>query len=138
VNKLNDESFDCTPEKIMIEISCYYKARIRNISDIDGNICVFIDGLDRLKKRRFLSNLEGRGKDYHEACIDYINNLMDKNYLIRYKKKIYATSPLRKIVRSNDIFMSKYLKKEDYLCGKNINGTLQSSQEFQSHIQSNS
>lgn len=76
-----------------------YHEKIILTIDTEFKICIYIKNIDRIKGRKYLSNLEGRGFTYQEACIDFIKNLMDKNYNIRYKTKFYATESLRTIVR---------------------------------------
>ena len=86
---------------IMFQLASIYNTKVRSIEDINGDICVWIEKIDRLYKRKYLSNLEGRGKTLEEAYIDYIQNLMNTKYQIRYNKKIYATSSLRNIIKKD-------------------------------------
>lgn len=86
---------------IMSQLSSVYNTKVRAIEDINGDICVWIEKIDRLYKRKYLSNLEGRGKTLEDAYIDYIKKLMNTTYQIRYNKKIYATSSLRNIIKKD-------------------------------------
>ena len=100
-----------TPMKLVEKIASAYKTNVSICIDVDYKICIYIHELDRIRKNKYLSNLEGRGFTYKEACIDYLNNILDERYNIRYKKKYYATTPLRKFIKNNKIFMSEYYIK---------------------------
>ena len=80
-------------------------AKLRNMTiltciDANYNVVVYIPQLSRIKNKKYLSNLEGRGLTYRDACVDFIINLMDYNYNIRYKEKYYITSLVRTYVIS--------------------------------------
>ena len=100
----------CDKNKIDMNLPMYlvekcakcYNEKIVVTIDKDYKICIHIRYIDRLKKRKYLSNLEGRGETYKDACIDYIKNLMDKKYTIRYKLRFYATEKLRTIIRKSN------------------------------------
>ena len=91
-----------SPMLLMERLAEYYKERIIVDVDVDYKICVHINNIDRIYKKKYLSNLEGRGYTYEDACIDYIKNLMDRKYNIRYNSKFYATNSLRTIVRKSN------------------------------------
>lgn len=95
------------PMELVEKCANEYHEKIILTIDKDYHICIYIKNIDRIKNRRLLSNLEGRGLTYHDACIDFILNLMDKNYTIRYKSKFYATETLRTIIRKTN-FMDIY------------------------------
>lgn len=97
---LSEEEFQL-PMKLLELCADQYNEKIILTVDIDYKICVYIKNIDRIKRRKYLSNLEGRGSTYHDACVDFINNLMDKKYNIRYKTKFYATETLRTIIRKS-------------------------------------
>ena len=105
---LEEMNWEECPMRLMEELANVYHEHIRVITDVDNRICVWITRIDKLKSRKYLSNLEGRGDTYREACIQYIYNLMNSKYQIRYKHKLYATTPLRNVVRKNNIFMTHY------------------------------
>ena len=96
-DKLND-----TPMSLIEKLANHYKERILIDVDVDYNICVHINNIDRIYKKKYLSNLEGRGLTYEEACKDYIRNLMDSKYNLRYNSKFYATKTLRTIIRKSN------------------------------------
>ena len=78
--------------------------------DKDYNIVVFIYEFDRIKNKKYLYNLEGRGETYREACIDYIRNIMDSKFNLRYLKKYYATLSLREFIKQ-DPELKKYYER---------------------------
>ena len=90
------------PMILMEKLSKASKERIVITVDVDYNICIHINNIDRLYKKKYLSNLEGRGLTYRDACINYINNLMDSNYRLRYKSKFYITTKLRNIIKKSN------------------------------------
>lgn len=106
---MNKEEYE-VPMKIMEDLASLYSAKIHTVIDIDYKVCVYITNIDRLKRKKYLCNLEGRGYTYRDACINYIQNILDTKYQIRFKKKYYASTPLRKIVKSNKLYMTKYYK----------------------------
>lgn len=100
---MNEESNNyVTPMLLMEKLASYYNERIFVDVDVDYKICIHINNIDRIYKKKYLSNLEGRGLTYEEACKDYIKNLMDRKYCIRYKSKFYATNSLRTIIRKSN------------------------------------
>lgn len=102
---------DDTPMRLVERIASLFRSKVSVCIDVDYKICVYIPDIDRIRKKKYLSNLEGRGFTYQEACINYLINVLDKRYNLRYKKKYYATSPIREIIRSNKIFMNEYYLK---------------------------
>lgn len=76
-----------------------YNEKVQTCIDIDDMICVYIHNIDKIYKRQYLSNLEGRGYTYEQACKNYINNMMDRKFNLRYKIRFYATTKLRTIIR---------------------------------------
>ena len=92
---------NCLSIKLVHKIAKLYNQKVRFIIDNDGLYCVFIDNLDRIKSRKYLSNLEGRGNTKEEACVNYILNLLDSSFNIRYSKNIYATEKVRRIIKKS-------------------------------------
>jgi hypothetical protein len=97
-------------QSTMQELSDSYHTKIRVIVDENNKYCVWIDHIDRIKRKKYLSNLIGRGDTYIDACIDYLINLLDTSYHLRYMKDFYATTTLRNIIKRNKPLM-KYLKE---------------------------
>lgn len=95
------------PMELVQSCADAYHEKIVITIDKDYKICIYIKNIDRIKGRKYLSNLEGRGNTYRDACINFLCNLMDRNYNIRYKTKFYATEALRTIVRKSN-FMEIY------------------------------
>lgn len=91
------------PMKTVEKIANLKNMNICTCIDKDYNVVVYIYQLSKIKDKRYLSNLEGRGKTYREACIDFIINIMDKNYNLRYEKEYYITSVIRSFVMSLNI-----------------------------------
>lgn len=98
------------PMKIIEDISSHYNELILTCIDKDYNVVVHINDIDKIYKKKYLFNLDGRGLTYRDACIDYINNLMDKTYNLRYKKYKYITRSLRSYL------LEKY---KEYFKGEN-------------------
>ena len=99
--EINTEYYNL-PMILMDKLANYYNERIVLTIDDDYRLCIYINNIDRLYRKKYLSNLEGRGYTYREACIDYIKNLMDSKFNIRYKINLYATNPLRTIIRKSN------------------------------------
>ena len=108
----NNYDYYAYPMKIMDRLASVYNTRICYIIDVDYKICIWIRGIDKLKNKKYLSNLEGRGYTYRAACLDYIKKLMDKSYLIRFNKKTYATTTLRNVVRHDNIYKKIKMTEE--------------------------
>lgn len=102
-----------TPMFIIEMIANRYDERIISTIDKDYNICIYINNIDKIKKKKYISNLEGRGLTYKDACIDYINNVLNTDYCIRYKKKFYATTPIRNIVKAYMNSIKQIEEKKD-------------------------
>lgn len=86
------------PMHIVEKISRTKGMKIMTCIDKDYNVVVYIPQLSRVKNKKYLSNLEGRGQTYREACIDFIKNLMDNNFNIRYNNDFYVTELMRTCV----------------------------------------
>lgn len=84
-------------------ISKVYNERIFTCIDKDGLICVYINNIDKIYNNKYISNLEGRGNTLDEACENYILNIMNKKFNLRYKIKFYATTNLRTIIRKYEV-----------------------------------
>ena len=89
--------------EMVVCMSNSYHEKIFTCIDRDGLICVYIHNIDRIYKRKYLSNLEGRGHTYDEACENYILNLMNRKFHLRYKIKFYATTKLRTTIRKYEV-----------------------------------
>lgn len=89
---------------ILKEISDKYNEKIISYNDVDNNVVVYIRNIDKIKKKKYLYPLEGRGVDYEKACDDFINKAMDSSFNLRYKLTLYSTTNIRAIIR-------KYSKK---------------------------
>jgi len=64
---------------------------------------VYFSDIDCLYKKRYLTPTTGRGDSFDEALIDLCNQLMNKEYTIRYKTRFYATKNIRKAIRKSKI-----------------------------------
>ena len=106
MNKQTENNYNL-PMELVQKCADEYHEKIVLTIDKDYKICIYIKNIDRIKGRKYLSNLEGRGFTYHDACVDFLINLMDKNYFLRYKTKFYATEALRGIIRKSE-FMDFY------------------------------
>lgn len=96
------------PGELFKDIAALYSSNYHIGIDKNKQVFVFIDNLDGLKKKKYLTDLTGRGETYQEACIDYIQKLLDKTICIRYKRKFYATSKIRKLINKTN-FRKKYV-----------------------------
>lgn len=96
----NDEHI---PMKIIEEIAKEFNSKIIAGIDVDYMVYVYIEDISRIKENKYLSDATGRGETYEKACLVLINLLLNKNYNIRYKNKIYATERARKIILDNNI-----------------------------------
>lgn len=103
-------SYTISPMFIIEMIAEKYNEKIISLIDNEYNVCVYINNIDRISKKKYLSNIEGRGLTYRDACIDYIEKALDPSYCIRYKKEYYATTPIRKIIKT---YMSIIKQKEE-------------------------
>ena len=99
---LNNNKNNDTAMELIEKIANHYNERIHVTVDKDYNICVHINNIDRIYRKKYLSNLEGRGETYKKACENYIRNLMDKKYYLRYNSKFYATKTIRNIIRKSN------------------------------------
>lgn len=84
-------------------IASHFHERILVTTTIDNSIYIRINHIDRLRKRKYLSDLYGSGKTYEEACCNYILHAMNRNYLLRYKHKYYATTTIRNIIKKSKV-----------------------------------
>lgn len=91
-------------------IAEYYNEKVISCIDINNMICVYITNIDKLKHKSMLSNLEGRGITYEDACIDYIINALDTQYTLRHNHTLYVTTKIRKILKSNYKSIKRYMK----------------------------
>lgn len=85
---------------IMEKLAKRYNTKVIHGLDINGLYYIYIRDIDKLKKRKYLYPLEGRSIDLLIVYKNYLRNLMNPQYQIRYKRKLYATTPLRNIVKS--------------------------------------
>ena len=83
------------PMKAVESIAKLKHMKIMTCIDVKYNVVVYIPELSRIKEKKYLSNLEGRGNTYREACVNFIYNLMDNDFNIRYKGKYYITELVR-------------------------------------------
>lgn len=97
-----------TPGELFKDIASIYSSKCHIGIDKNKQVFVFIEDLDGLKKKKYLTDLTGRGETYQDACIDYIQKLLDRSICIRYKRKFYATSKIRKLINKTN-FRKKYM-----------------------------
>lgn len=93
------------PIFILLEIASSFHEKIVIGIDTDELLYLYIPNLDRLKRRKFLSDLTGRGPTLYDASMDFLRQVMDPLFTIRYKKKYYATTKLRSIVKKTGLLI---------------------------------
>lgn len=67
--------------------------------DKDYNVFIWYHKLSRMKgKKDLLIDVSGRGPTYRDACIDFLNQLLDDNYKLKVDGKGYSTKKIREII----------------------------------------
>ncbi len=89
--------------QIVESIASHFHERILITTTIDNVVNIRINNIDRLRKRKFLSDLSGVGKTYEEACCNYILHALDRKYLLRYKQKYYATTTIHNMIKKSKV-----------------------------------
>lgn len=110
--RVTDENYDL-PMKIVEKISERYNEKIVVGVDKDYMIYVYIPNITRVKNKEYLSDITGRGWTYHEACVSFINKLVNKNYNIRYLNELYATEEIRNIIIKTNNDKSYVFEEEE-------------------------
>lgn len=103
---------DTLPGEIFKSIAQLYHSRYHIGIDKNTDVYVFIDNIDGIKKKKYLTDITGRGNTYQEACIDYIKKLLDRSICLRYKRKFYATRKIRSFINKTE-FRERYYAKSD-------------------------
>lgn len=82
-------------------ISELYSGRIMFYLDVNNDYVIFIQNIERIKRKKYISNLEGRGSTLEDACERYIHNALNTDYNLRYKHKFYVTTPIRNMIKKS-------------------------------------
>lgn len=98
---MSKKKYSTVPIDIVEEIMSTYKLnRFVNI-DVHYNVVFWFDNLYLVTKKSLERDCEGVAQTYNEACIDFIQKLLDKKYNIRINGG-YHTDDVRNIIENHN------------------------------------